>query len=65
MMKSPLLMLNSGVIMMMVGGVLVPFLMVIKVIESTYFLNFFSWGLSTLGLALGTVGFTLYSKIQK
>lgn len=65
MMKSPLLMLNSGVMMMFVGGILVPFLMVIKVIESTYFLNFFSWGISTLGLALGTIGFTYYSKIKK
>lgn len=65
MMKSPLLMLNSGVIMMVVGGVIVPFLMVIKVLESTYFLNFFSWGISTLGLALGSIGFTLYSKTQK
>lgn len=65
MMKSPLLMLNSGVIMMFVGGILVPFLMVIKVIESTYFLNFFSWGLSTMGLALGTIGFTMYSKTEK
>lgn len=65
MMKSPRLMLNSGVIMMLFGGVVVPFLMVIKVLESTYFLNFFSWGISTLGLALGMIGFTLYSKIQK
>lgn len=64
-MKSPLLMLNSGAIMMVVGGVIVPFLMVIKVLESTYFLNFFSWGISTLGLALGTIGFTMYSKTQK
>lgn len=64
-MKSPLLMLNSGVLMMAVGGVLIPFLMVIKVIESTYFLNFFSWGISTLGLALGAIGFTFYSKTQK
>ncbi|GAB4499935.1 MAG: hypothetical protein OHK003_17920 [Anaerolineales bacterium] len=64
-MKSPLAMLNSGVIMMVVGGVVVPFLMVIKVLESTYFLNFFSWGISTLGLALGMIGFTLYSKTQK
>lgn len=64
-MKSPLAMLSSGVIMMVVGGVVVPFLMVIKVLESTYFLNFFSWGISTLGLALGMIGFTLYSKTQK
>jgi hypothetical protein len=51
--------------MMLVGGILIPFLMVIKVIESTYFLNFFSWGISTLGLALGMVGFMMYSKTQK
>lgn len=65
MMRSPLFLLRFGVIMMLLGGILIPFLMVIKVIESTYFLNFFSWGISTLGLALGMVGFTLYSKTQK
>ncbi|HAX68298.1 MAG TPA: hypothetical protein DCY14_01700 [Anaerolineae bacterium] len=65
MMKSHLFLLRFGVIMMLVGGILIPFLMVIKVIESTYFLNFFSWGISTLGLALGMVGFTMYSKTQK
>jgi len=65
MMKSHLFLLRFGVIMMLVGGILIPFLMVIKVIESTYFLNFFSWGISTLGLALGMVGFTMYSKMQK
>ncbi|MCQ3937156.1 MAG: hypothetical protein DPW18_08930 [Chloroflexi bacterium] len=64
-MKSPLLLLNSGVVMMVVGGVILPFLMVIKVLESTYFLNFFSWGVSSLGLALGMIGFTLYSKTLK
>lgn len=65
MMKSPLVMLNSGMLMMFVGGILVPFLMVINVIESTYFLNFFSWGISTIGLALGMIGFTMYSKTPK
>lgn len=65
MMKSHLFLLRFGVIMMLVGGILIPFMMVIKVIESTYFLNFFSWGISTLGLALGMVGFTMYSKMQK
>ncbi|NOH03279.1 MAG: hypothetical protein HND47_15625 [Chloroflexi bacterium] len=64
-MKSPLFLLNSGVVMMVVGGIILPFLMVIKVLESTYFLNFLSWGVSSLGLALGTVGFTLYSKTLK
>ncbi|MBE0682820.1 MAG: hypothetical protein IH589_12995 [Anaerolineales bacterium] len=57
-MKSPHLLLTLGLLMMLMG-VILPFLMVIKVLESTFFLNFFSWGLSSLGLALGMVGFAL------
>jgi hypothetical protein len=33
-----------------------PFLMVISVVESTIFLNFFSFGASVLGLFLGVAG---------
>ena len=57
-MKSPHLLLTLGLLLMLMG-VILPFLMVIKVLESTFFLNFFSWGLSSLGLALGMVGFVL------
>ncbi len=57
-MKSPHLLLTLGLLLMLMG-VILPFLMVIKVLESTFFLNFFSWGLSSLGLALGMVGFAL------
>lgn len=34
-------------------GWVAPFLMVIKVVESTFFLNFLSWGASVSGLYLG------------
>jgi hypothetical protein len=57
-MKDPRLLLTLGLIMMC-SGIILPFLMVIKILESTFFLNFFAWGLSSLGLALGMVGFAL------
>jgi hypothetical protein len=44
-----------GFIMVLLGFVL-PFLMVLKVLESTYFLNFFSYTVSLLGIFLGLMG---------
>ena len=41
---------------MMLFGCIMPFLMSIQVVESTLFLNFLSFGLSTLGLFLGVAG---------
>lgn len=41
-------------------GVALPFLMVVHVVPSTFFLNFFSFGASLLGLALGIAGGALY-----
>lgn len=43
-------------ISMMLFGCIAPFLMVIKVWESTFFLNFLSYGMSVLGMALGFTG---------
>ncbi len=60
-MISPRFLLILGVILMLLGIVL-PFLMVAHILESTFFLNFFSWGLSVAGLALGTIGFAMYSR---
>jgi hypothetical protein len=37
-------------------GFLLPLLMVIKVLESTMFLNFFSYIVSVLGIFLGLIG---------
>ena len=60
-MNSPRLLLILGVSLMLLG-IALPFLMVIQVLESTFFLNFFSWGASVAGLALGTIGFAIWSK---
>jgi len=60
-MNFPRFLLSLGVILMLLG-IILPFLMVIKVLESTFFLNFFAWGASVAGLALGTIGFAMYSR---
>jgi hypothetical protein len=63
-MNSPRFLLSLGVILMLLG-ILLPFLMVIRVLESTFFLNFFSWGASVAGLSFGTIGFALWSRRRK
>ena len=63
-MNNPRFLLSLGLVLMFLG-IILPFLMVIKVLESTFFLNFFSWGASVAGLSFGTIGFTLYSRTRK
>jgi hypothetical protein len=63
-MNSPRLLLILGVILMLLG-IILPFLMAIRVLESTFFLNFFSWGASLAGLSLGTIGFALWSRERR
>ena len=63
-MNSPRLLLSLGVILMLLG-VILPFLMVIHALESSFFLNFFAWGASVAGLAFGTIGFAMYSRERK
>ncbi len=46
-------------------GVVIPFLMVMEVLESTYFLNFFSFIISFLGLIVGVIGSTYYVRINR
>lgn len=41
---------------MMVLGVALPLLIMLKMVESTYFLNFLSFICQMLGLMLGTIG---------
>jgi hypothetical protein len=64
MMNSPRLLLGLSILLMLLGIVL-PFLMVIHVLASTFFLNFFSWGASVAGLAFGTIGFAMYTREGK
>ena len=63
-MNSPRPLLSLGVTLMLLG-IILPFLMLIQVLESTFFLNFFSWGASVVGLAFGTIGFAMYSRERK
>lgn len=50
---------------MMLFGCVMPFLMVIKVVESTFFLNFLSYTFSVLGMVLGITGVAMLRSKQK
>jgi uncharacterized membrane protein len=63
-MRSPRFLLGLGLFLMLLGIVL-PFLMVIHVVESTFFLNFFSWAASVSGLAMGMIGIAMLASYRK
>jgi hypothetical protein len=50
---------------MMVLGIVFPLLMVMKVLESTFFLNFLSYTLSLVGMILGVIGIAFEFKMKK
>jgi hypothetical protein len=50
---------------LLLAGWMLPFLMVIHVLPSTFFLNFFSYTISTIGLIVGVVGAVLYVRLRK
>ena len=50
---------------LVLAGAVLPFLMVIRVLESTFFLNFFSFGATMTGLLLGMVGAATYVRMRK
>jgi hypothetical protein len=52
-------------IVLLVLGFVVPFLMVIRIIPSSFFLNFLSYAASMLGLFLGMVGVVMYVRIHR
>jgi hypothetical protein len=56
---SPLQLILIGFLLSLMGVVL-PFLMVMRILESTFFLNFFSYGASVSGLFLGIMGAAQY-----
>jgi hypothetical protein len=63
-MTNPRFLFSLGLILMLLG-IILPFLMVIHALESTFFLNFFSWGASVAGLSFGTIGFAMYARMKK
>ena len=64
MMNSPRLLLGLGLFLMILG-IVIPFLIVIRVLESTFFLNFFSWGASVAGLFMGIIGVATWVRKRK
>jgi hypothetical protein len=46
-------------------GVVLPFLMVLSIIESTFFLNFLSYTAQTLGFILGLIGVAFWRRKEK
>ena len=63
-MNSPRFLLTLGLFLMLLG-IVFPFLMVIHVLPSSFALNFFSWGASVVGLALGMIGVSWMVKHRK
>jgi hypothetical protein len=62
--ERPIRLILVGFLLVLVGWVL-PFLMVLHVIKSTFFLNFFSYTVSLLGVILGLIGSASYVKSRK
>lgn len=62
-MRHPRIILTLGLTLMLLG-IILPFLMVIHVLPSSFMLNFFSWGASVVGLALGMIGVSLFTKAR-
>jgi len=63
-MNSPRLLLSLGLILMVLG-IVIPFLILIRALESTFCLNFFSWGASVGGLFLGIIGVATWVRKRK
>jgi hypothetical protein len=61
---SPKTTLVVGIFLMLAGAIL-PFLMVIHILESTFFLNFIAFGSQVTGLFLGTIGMITYARAHK
>ncbi len=63
--------ISSGVIYILIGfvmvvlGALLPGLMVMQILKSTFFLNFFSYAMSVAGLFLGIIGCAYYVRFHR
>jgi hypothetical protein len=61
---SPIQLILIGLFLMIIGWVL-PFLMVLQVLKSTFALNFFSYAAQITGLFLGVIGGAMYVRLKK
>lgn len=53
-----------GFFLVLVGAIL-PFLIVLGLLPSTFFLNFLAYGASTAGLFLGVIGVVTYAEKRR
>ena len=50
---------------MMLVSVIIPLLMVLQVLGSTFFLNFLAYGLSVAGMLIGFIGMVFLVRIKR
>ena len=62
--RDPRLIFVIGFLLVLLGAV-IPWLMVLNVIKSTFVLNFLAAGASTAGLILGVIGTAFYVRLHK
>lgn len=61
---SPLRLIIIGFVLVFVGFA-IPFAVVIKLIENTFFLSFFAYGAQVSGLILGIIGAANWTSIKR
>jgi hypothetical protein len=64
MIRNPIFLILLGFFLLLFGWVM-PLLMLMHVLPSTFFLNFFSYIVSLVGLVLGIVGVAFYVRLRK
>lgn len=60
----PWKMIVLGTVMMLIS-IILPLLMVLHILRSTFFLNFLAFGLSTAGIIIGVIGMVHLVKIDR
>jgi hypothetical protein len=64
MIRNPIFLILLGFFLLLFGWIM-PLLMLMHVLPSTFFLNFFSYIVSLVGLVLGIVGVAFYVRLRK
>jgi hypothetical protein len=63
-MKNSQSLLIFGVLLLLVG-IILPYLMVVHILESTFFLNLLSFGAQVVGSFLGFIGTVMYVRVRR
>ena len=63
-MQKPVRLMAIGLVGLVIGFVL-PFLMVLRIIDASFFLSFFAYGASISGLFVGLIGVATYTRDER